>query len=68
MHRYYDQLVKEQNFEPLNLEVRKINDEMSLWVLNAYEWYIIPNDCMWRMEHDACVYMFIFSHVDIYKK
>ena len=27
---YYDQLVKDQNMEPLNLEVRKINDEMIL--------------------------------------
>lgn len=29
---YYEELVKEQSFEPLNLEVRKINDEMNLWV------------------------------------
>ena len=28
--RYYDALEKEQNFEPINLEVRKINDEMNL--------------------------------------
>lgn len=27
---YYEQLVKEQSFDPLNLEVRKINDEMNL--------------------------------------
>jgi hypothetical protein len=27
---YYEELVKEQSFEPLNLEVRKINDEMNL--------------------------------------
>lgn len=27
---YYDKLAKEQNFEPINLEIRKINDEMNL--------------------------------------
>jgi hypothetical protein len=27
---YYEALAKEQSFEPLNLEVRKINDEMNL--------------------------------------
>ena len=27
---YYEKLSKEQNFEPINLEIRKINDEMNL--------------------------------------
>mmetsp|Transcript_12194 Transcript_12194/g.19863 ORF Transcript_12194/g.19863 Transcript_12194/m.19863 type:complete len:122 (+) Transcript_12194:323-688(+) len=34
---YYDELVKEQKFDPLNLEVRKINDEMHL-ILNEADY------------------------------
>jgi hypothetical protein len=28
--KYYEKLAKEQNFEPMNLEIRKLNDEMNL--------------------------------------
>jgi hypothetical protein len=45
---YYEELVKEQSFEPLNLEVRKINDEMNLWVYQLLVLYDVVSNALFR--------------------